>query len=63
VCTRYASTDRHAARGRSSIAPSESVDYAALRRYVIDEDLMMTREDGVYWRTGGPVDVWVRRRR
>jgi hypothetical protein len=31
-------------------------DYAALRRYLIDEDLM-AREDGVYWRTGGPVDV------
>jgi hypothetical protein len=27
-------------------------DYAALRRYLVDEDLM-TRADGVYWRTGG----------
>lgn len=27
-------------------------DYAALRRYLIDEELM-TRADGVYWRSGG----------
>lgn len=27
-------------------------DYAMLRRYLVDED-MMTRADGVYWRTGG----------
>ena len=27
-------------------------DYAALRRYLIDEGLM-SRADGVYWRTGG----------
>jgi len=27
-------------------------DYAALRRYMVDEGLM-TRADGVYWRTGG----------
>ncbi|GAA1830929.1 DUF2087 domain-containing protein [Luedemannella flava] len=29
-------------------------DYPALRRHLIDEDLM-SRADGVYWRTGGPV--------
>ncbi len=27
-------------------------DYAALRRYLVDEELM-TRADGVYWRSGG----------
>jgi len=27
-------------------------DYAALRRYLVDEG-MLTRVDGVYWRTGG----------
>jgi hypothetical protein len=27
-------------------------DYASLRRYLVDEDLL-TRADGVYWRTGG----------
>jgi hypothetical protein len=31
-------------------------DYAALRRYLVDEDLM-ARADGVYWRAGGSVDV------
>ena len=29
-------------------------DYAALRRYLVDEDLM-ERADGEYWRIGGPV--------
>ena len=27
-------------------------DYAALRRYMVEEEIM-TRTDGVYWRTGG----------
>jgi hypothetical protein len=31
-------------------------DYAALRRYLVDEGLL-TREAGLYWRTGGYVDV------
>jgi hypothetical protein len=31
-------------------------DHAALRRYLIDEGLM-SREAGVYWRTGGTVDT------
>ncbi|MCB2223909.1 MAG: DUF2087 domain-containing protein [Actinobacteria bacterium] len=29
-------------------------DYTSLRRYLVDEGLL-TREDGVYWRTGGRV--------
>jgi hypothetical protein len=29
-------------------------DYAALRRYLVDE-LFLTREGGVYWRSGGTV--------
>ncbi len=29
-------------------------DYATLRRYLVDEGLL-TRADGVYWRTGGRV--------
>lgn len=29
-------------------------DYASLRRHLIDEDLM-SRDNGVYWRSGGPV--------
>jgi hypothetical protein len=31
-------------------------DYAALRRYLVDETLL-SREANVYWRSGGPVDV------
>jgi hypothetical protein len=31
-------------------------DYAALRRYLVDEGFMK-REQGVYWRSGGTVDV------
>jgi hypothetical protein len=31
-------------------------DYAALRRYLVDERFL-ERERGVYWRTGGRVDV------
>jgi hypothetical protein len=31
-------------------------DYAALRRYLVDEQFL-AREEGVYWRAGGTVDV------
>jgi hypothetical protein len=31
-------------------------DYASLRRYLVDEGLL-ARERGVYWRSGGPVEV------
>ena len=31
-------------------------DYAALRRYLVDEGFL-DREHGVYWRTGGRVDI------
>lgn len=31
-------------------------DYAALRRYLVDEGFL-AREDGIYWRTGGTVEV------
>ncbi|MGI5178799.1 DUF2087 domain-containing protein [Dactylosporangium sp. CA-152071] len=31
-------------------------DHAALRRYLVDNQLL-SRADGVYWRTGGPVAV------
>src|SRR3954471_12382637 len=34
-------------------------DVAALRRYLVDEGLL-TREAGVYWRSGGWGDVWPR---
>lgn len=31
-------------------------DVAALRRYLVDEGFL-TREDNVYWRSGGTIDV------
>jgi hypothetical protein len=31
-------------------------DYAALRRYLVEEDFL-ARENGIYWRVGGSVDV------
>ena len=31
-------------------------DYAALRRYLV-ENGFLTREDNVYWRSGGTFDV------
>ncbi|MFI9555561.1 DUF2087 domain-containing protein [Nonomuraea endophytica] len=31
-------------------------DYAALRRYLVDADLL-SREGNVYWRSGGPVEL------
>ncbi len=31
-------------------------DYASLRRYLVDENLL-SREKGQYWRSGGPVEV------
>ncbi|HEY7277266.1 MAG TPA: DUF2087 domain-containing protein [Trebonia sp.] len=32
-------------------------DHAALRRYLVDEDLLSRTPDGIYWRSGGTVPV------
>ena len=32
-------------------------DHAALRRYLIDEDLLSRTPDGTYWRSGGTVPL------
>jgi len=32
-------------------------DHAALRRYLVDEDLLSRTPDGVYWRSGGTVPI------
>jgi hypothetical protein len=32
-------------------------DHAALRRYLVDEELMSRTPDGIYWRSGGTVLV------
>lgn len=47
---------RYPERAVDTVLRAWHPDYASLRRYLIDEELM-AREGGVYWRTGGPVDV------
>jgi hypothetical protein len=32
-------------------------DHAALRRYLVDEELLSRTPDGTYWRSGGTVPV------
>ena len=32
-------------------------DHCALRRYLVDEELLSRTADGTYWRSGGQVDV------
>jgi hypothetical protein len=32
-------------------------DHCALRRYLVDEELLARTPDGTYWRSGGQVDV------
>jgi hypothetical protein len=32
-------------------------DHAALRRYLVDEDLLSRTPDGTYWRSGGTVPI------
>ena len=47
----------HLPRGRGQRDPARfHPDYAALRRYLV-ENGFMTREDSVYWRSGGTFDV------
>ena len=46
---------RYTEREVNSILQVFHPDYAALRRYMVD-DAFLTRADGVYWRSGGRVD-------
>ena len=39
----------------SDVLKSLYDDHAALRRYLIDEELMSRTADGTYWRSGGTV--------
>ncbi len=52
----FAPGERYPERTVNAILARWHDDTAALRRYLVDEDLM-SREDGVYWRSGGTVDV------
>jgi hypothetical protein len=47
---------RYAERDVDAILRRFHDDYAALRRYLVDEGFL-AREHGVYWRIGGTVDV------
>jgi hypothetical protein len=53
VVTTFEPGVRYAEREVNALLRAWHDDHAALRRYLIDEQLM-SREDGVYWRTGGP---------
>ena len=47
---------RYEEREVNAIVGAFYTDYAALRRYLVDEGFL-DRDHGVYWRTGGRVDV------
>jgi hypothetical protein len=47
---------RYAEREVNAIVGRFATDHAALRRYLVDEGFL-AREAGIYWRTGGRVDV------
>jgi hypothetical protein len=46
---------RYPEREVSALLKAFHPDYAALRRYLVDEGFL-SRDDGTYWRTGGSVD-------
>ena len=48
--------ERYAEKEVNLILEHYHPDYAALRRYLV-ENLFLTREEGVYWRSGGSFDV------
>lgn len=47
---------RYAENDVNAMLRAYSDDYVTIRRYLVDEDLL-TRENGVYWRSGGTVPV------
>jgi hypothetical protein len=47
---------RYPERAVNAVLRAWHEDYVSLRRYLIDED-MLTRENGLYWRSGGPVEI------
>jgi hypothetical protein len=56
LATLFEPGHRYAEREVDAILRSVHPDYAMLRRYLVEADLL-TRDHGVYWRTGGWVDV------
>lgn len=53
VVTSFEPGVRYPERAVDEILRTWHPDYCALRRYLVDEELM-AREAGIYWRTGGP---------
>ena len=47
---------RYAEREVNATLRAVHDDYATLRRYLVDEEYL-TRESGIYWRTGGHVEI------
>jgi hypothetical protein len=47
---------RYTEKEVNSILLNFHADYAAIRRYLVDEGLL-TRADGSYWRSGGRVEL------
>lgn len=55
VCRVFEPGVRYSEREVSTLLKAFHPDYAALRRYLVDE-AFLTRADGVYWRSGGTID-------
>ncbi|WP_422771638.1 DUF2087 domain-containing protein [Plantactinospora sp. WMMC1484] len=56
VATVFEPGVRYSEREVNALLRAWHDDYAALRRYLVDE-VLLTRREGVYWRSGGPVDL------
>ena len=56
ICRTFEPGVRYSEREVSVLLEAFHSDYAALRRYLVDEGFL-TREAGTYWRSGGTVDV------
>ncbi len=56
VCRVFEPGERYSEREVVALLRAFHDDYAALRRYLVDEGFL-SRENGVYWRSGGSVMV------
>jgi hypothetical protein len=56
VAQRFEPGRTYAEREVDAVLKEIHDDHAALRRYLVD-DGFLTREDNVYWRSGGTVEV------
>ena len=56
ICRVFEPGQRYTEREVSVLLEAFHADYAALRRYLVDEGFL-TRQSGTYWRSGGTVDL------